>query len=221
MRLTASFFDRPTLKVAKALLGTRLMRRTDRGLVAGWIVEVEAYLWRGDPACHANRGRTPRNAAMFYPPGRLYVYSIHAKYCMNVVTEAEGRGAAVLIRAVEPLYGEEWMRQNRGLDNLGPELTNGPGKLCAAFEIDRRLDGIDLTTHPAVWIEAAHAPLPASRIHRSGRIGIRVATEKPWRFFIDGNRFVSGRASDHRVPRRASLASLPLPPIARGRPPTA
>jgi DNA-3-methyladenine glycosylase len=211
MRLTASFFDRPTLKVAKALLGTRLMRRTDRGLVAGWIVEVEAYLWRGDPACHAHRGRTPRNAAMFYRPGTLYVYSIHAKYCMNVVTEAEGRGAAILIRAVEPLHGEEWMRQNRALEELGPDLTNGPGKLCEAFEIDRRLNGVNLTTDPAIWLESGEQPLPPSRIHCSGRIGIRVATEKLWRFFIDGNRYVSGRASDHRIPRQAILGPVAAP----------
>ncbi len=206
MRLPKEFYQGPTLAVAKALLGKRLVRRFPDGIVSGWIVEVEAYLWRGDKACHANRGMTKRNEMMFGQPGFLYVYAIHAKHCMNVVTEMEGRGAAVLIRAVEPIEGFERMRHLRGVDKHD-QLTNGPGKLCSAFEIDRRLNGVDLTEHPDLWIEEDPNILQGHpwKIHRSGRIGIRMAKEKLWRFFIDGNRFVSGRVSDHRIPRQRSL----------------
>ncbi len=182
------------------------MRRLPQGIVSGWIVEVEAYLWRGDPACHASRGRTNRNRTMFGPPGLLYVYPIHAKYCMNVVTEREGRGAAVLIRAVEPVEGSEIMFANRPVERE-EELTNGPGKMCAAFDIDHRHNGIDLINSDEIWIEdSPHRPSKQTwSIQQSGRIGINVAQEKPWRFFIDGNRFVSGRAMDHRVERKKSL----------------
>jgi len=105
MRLKADFFDASTLTIAKRLLGKRLVRQLPEGLVAGWIVETEAYHWRGDAACHTSRSITKSNRAMFGPPGTLYVYPIHAKYCMNIVTEREGRGAAVLIRAIEPTDG--------------------------------------------------------------------------------------------------------------------
>ncbi len=182
------------------------MRQLPEGLVGGWIVETEAYHWRADPACHANRGVTASNRAMFGPPGTLYVYPIHAKFCMNVVTEREGRGAAVLIRALEPTEGLRILSQYRqGVEPT--QLTNGPGKLCLAMSIDRRLNGIDLTEHSEIWIESSETPpCPNWRINSSGRIGIRVGQDKRWRFFIDGNRFVSGRASDHSQPRRNQLS---------------
>lgn len=206
MRLKNEFYQQPTLKVAKELLGKKLVRRFADVIVSGWIVEVEAYLWRGDEACHANRGRTKRNETMFGRPGLLYVYPIHAKFCMNVVTEVEGRGAAVLIRAVEPIDGIAKMRYFRGNTEL-EQLTNGPGKLCSAFCIDRRFNGIDLVNDDDMWIEEDSKAIsrPQWRVHRSGRIGISRAQEKLWRFFVDGNRFVSGRVADHRVPRIESL----------------
>jgi DNA-3-methyladenine glycosylase len=206
MRLTAEFYQSPTLTVARELLGKRLVRKLPEGIVAGWIVETEAYHWRGDPACHANRGMTASNRAMFGAPGTLYVYPIHAKYCMNVVTEREGRGAAVLIRAIEPTDGFEILCRNRGHVEHA-EWTNGPGKLCMAMSVDRQLNGIDLPTHPEIWIEAPQpSAQPRWSIGRSPRIGISAAQEKLWRFFIDGNRYVSGRATFHTRPRRESLS---------------
>jgi len=204
--LKTEFFEASTLSVAKRLLGKRLVRQLPEGTVAGWVVEVEAYLWRRDPACHANRGMTASNQALFGPPGTLYVYPIHAKYCMNVVTEQEGRGAAVLIRAIEPSDGHEILAKYRsGVEQK--QLTNGPGKLCMAMNIDRRLNGIDLTTHPDIWLESDPNPKKGRwTISRSGRIGISAATEKLWRFFIDGNRFVSGRSKDHSNSPSQSLS---------------
>jgi DNA-3-methyladenine glycosylase len=199
MRLTVEFYRASTLTVARRLLGKRFVRRLPSGIVSGLIVEVEAYLWRGDSACHAAKGMKERNRIMFGTPGLLYVYPIHAKYCMNVVTEKEGRGAAVLIRAIEPDAGIELMRDLRPVEK-DVELTNGPGKLCSSLAIDRHCNGIDLLSHPDVWIEETeHRPsLSTWSIHRSGRIGISAAQEKLWRFFVDGNRYVSGRARDHR-----------------------
>jgi DNA-3-methyladenine glycosylase len=209
MRLSKQFFEAPTLQVAPNLLGKKLVYATPAGIVAGWIVEVEAYLWKGDPACHAARGMTPRNQIMFEDAGRLYVYSIHAKYCMNIVTEIAGRGAAVLIRAVEPCEGIELMANNRGLTTTGRELTSGPGRLCMAFAIDRSLNGVDLVTDRKIWIEEDDELSPSKwRIQRSGRVGINVAQEKPWRFFVDGHRYVSGRAMDHRVKRNWAFAEI-------------
>jgi DNA-3-methyladenine glycosylase len=125
---------------------------------------------------------------------------------MNIVTEREGRGAAVLIRAIEPTEGQDILaryRQGFPID----EWTNGPGKLCMAMSIDRRLNGIDLTNHPELWLESSERrPGTGWSIKRSGRIGISNAQDKPWRFFIDGNRFVSGRAADHSRPAIESLA---------------
>jgi DNA-3-methyladenine glycosylase len=176
-------------------------------LVAGWIVETEAYLWRGDPACHASRGITPSNRAMFGPPGTLYVYPIHAKFCLNVVTEREGRGAAVLIRAIEPTDGLRILSQYR--QGVEPsQLTNGPGKLCLAMAIDRRLNGIDLTENSEIWMESSKASRRQEwKVNASGRIGISAGQDKRWRFFIDGNRYVSGRASDHSQPRIHQLSN--------------
>ncbi len=208
MRLKADFFDASTLTIAKRLLGKRLVRHLPEGLVAGWIVETEAYNWRGDAACHASRGKTASNQAMFGRPGTLYVYPIHAKYCMNIVTEREGRGAAVLIRAIEPTDGISILSQYRQGVEPG-QLTNGPGKLCMAMSIDRRLDGIDLDVSSEIWLEASAQELDRRWTMKcSRRVGISVAQDKLWRFFIDGNRFVSGRAADHSLARRVDeLAS--------------
>lgn len=203
MRLDRSFFEQPTLRLARQLLGLQLLHCTDQGLTAGWIVEVEGYLWRRDAACHAARGMTPGNRAMFGPPGTLYVYCIHACWCMNIVTEIEGRGAAVLIRALQPTLGIETMQQRRGVVP-GPALTNGPGKLCQALAIDRNHNGIDLCNHEHLWLERPAVPA-RFRLRSSSRIGITQGTELPYRYFVDTNRFVSGPARDHSGPRVTHL----------------
>jgi DNA-3-methyladenine glycosylase len=203
MRLDRAFYAQPTLRLAKSLLGKHLVHDSEAGRISGWIVEVEAYLYRNDPACHAARGMTNKNRSMFAQPGTLYVYCIHSCWCMNVVSEIEGRGAAVLIRAIEPIEGIEAMMRHRGIaDRVA--LTSGPGKLCEALGLHRLHDGIDLVAHDSLWIEQPAAS-PRFRMARSTRIGIRQGTELLYRYFVDGNRFVSGRASCHSVPRNRSF----------------
>jgi DNA-3-methyladenine glycosylase len=188
--LSSSFFDRDVVQVARDLLGTQLVRQDADGMTRGMIVEVEAYLHAEDPASHSYRGPTRRNAAMFASPGRAYVYTIHTHHCVNVVAEAAGRGAAVLIRAVEPLAGIDIMRSRRGRDR-DRDLTSGPGKLCQAFAIDRALDSWDLTLGRQLWLEPPTSRVPYP-LASSPRIGIRLAADLPLRFFLAGNRYVSG-----------------------------
>jgi DNA-3-methyladenine glycosylase len=183
MRLTRAFFDRPALEVAPELLGCVLVHEIDGERLEGRIVEVEAYLGDGsDPASHSHRGPTPRNAAMFGPPGHFYVYrsmGIHA--CANLVCGARGIGAAVLLRAVEPLRGVDAMTRRRGGRELR-ELTNGPGKLARAFGIGLEHDGS----------RALSGPLRVERRARGGsepvlagpRVGIREAADLPYRFWL-------------------------------------
>jgi DNA-3-methyladenine glycosylase len=200
-RLARSFYDRPTEQVARELLGKVLLRRVAEAWIGGFIVETEAYLPCGDLASHSARGKTPSNAAMFGRPGTLYVYPIHAKFCMNVVTESTGKGSAVLIRALEPIWGIEQMMQRRGTDRIR-QLTRGPAMLCQALQVDRAQDKTDLVNGPELLIAE-----PAEQVLSSGigqivvgpRIGISSAADLPLRFFLDGNWFVSGRASDHRT----------------------
>lgn len=188
-RLKRSFYDRPTAGVARDLLGTALLRRLAGGWVGGVIVETEAYLPAGDPACHAHRGPTRSNASMFAPPGTLYVYPIHAKYCLNAVTEPAGVGSAVLIRALEPVWGMDLMRLHRGHDDPR-RLASGPAMLCQALQVDRGCDGIDLTRPGPLTI----VPLPNQEemtILRTPRIGLRQGTDALLRFVVAGNPFVS------------------------------
>jgi DNA-3-methyladenine glycosylase len=165
--------------------------------VAGLIVETEAYLARNDLASHSARGRGRSNASMYLPAGYTYVYPIHAKYCFNVVSGAAGSGSAVLIRALEPTEGISWMQQQRGL--LEPRrLTTGPGCLCQSLKIDRRLDGLALFQNAECWIEATEKLNEMSFLMgRSKRIGISKNVDARYRFFVDRNRFVSGRRGDH------------------------
>ena len=149
--LPREFYDRDTVQVARELLGMTLVRQSRAGLTVGRIVEVEAYLAESDAACHAMRGCTPSNRAMFGPPGRAYVYPIHSRYCLNAVTMPRGVATAVLIRAVEPLVGHALMRRRRGTSD-DRQLANGPAKLCEAFDVDRRLDHWDLTSGRRLWI---------------------------------------------------------------------
>ena len=145
--LSRDFYDRDTTLVAQELLGRMLVHREAEGITAGIIVETEAYL-QGDPGCHAARGRTERNAPMFGPPGTIYVYLIYGMHhCLNIVTQPEGIGEAVLIRAVEPVCGQELMAQRRGCQDT-QELTNGPAKLTQAMNINLRHNFGDITANP-------------------------------------------------------------------------
>ncbi len=190
--LPRSFYDRPVIDVARDLLGKRLLRSSQEGRTAGRIVEVEAYQGPFDPASHAYRGQTRRNASMFGPPGHAYVYSIHAKWCVNVVTEPEGQPMAVLLRAVQPLEGLALMERRRGTKVLR-DLTRGPARLCQAYAIDRRLDGWDLTLGRRLWIAETDDAAPAAeQIIATPRIGVTSAKDSRLRFVIAKSRFASG-----------------------------
>jgi DNA-3-methyladenine glycosylase len=192
-----AFFARPTLTVARALLGQRLVRELEGQRLSGLIVETEAYVGPNDSASHASKGRTPRTKVMFGPPGRTYVYLVYGMhYMLNVVTEQEDFPAAVLIRAVAPVEGLEVMQANRRLGHRAnaPNLTNGPGKLCQALGIDQALNNWDITLGQKLWLEPGE-PIPETEIATGPRIGIDYAQLKdrtsPWRFWVKGNRFVS------------------------------
>ena len=199
--LPRAFFDRDVGAVARDLLGCWLIRSTRRGIIVGRIVETEAYLPQQDPACHAARGKTPRNRVMFGPPGRAYVYSIHTRYCLNAVSLPRGVPSAVLIRAVEPLAGLALMAARRGTDRV-LDLARGPGRLCEAFQIDRRLNDHDLTRGTRLWIAASPSPVDGP-IASSPRIGISSAQDLLLRFFLDGCPFVSGPRHWHGRPVRS------------------
>ena len=193
-RLNLAFYRDDTLQVARALLGKRLVRIIDGRRLSGLIVEGEAYIGEADRACHAAHGRTSRNEVMYGPPGRAYVYFIYGMYwCLNIVTEEAGFPAAVLIRALEPLEGLDLMRVRRP-GRPDHELTNGPGKVCAALGLDRRLNGVDLTRSEELFLED-DVPVDPNRIAASPRVGLNgklgPAAVVPWRVYLSGNRFVS------------------------------
>jgi DNA-3-methyladenine glycosylase len=180
-----------TRALARALLGCALVRSTDEGITAGRIVETEAYLSK-DPACHAYRGKSPRNATLFGPPHRAYVYQIYGtSHCFNLSSECDGEGAGVLVRALEPIEGLEIMQARRAT-SVARDRCRGPGRLCRAFAIDRSLDGVDVFAHPRLWLADAGA-FPA-RVRRSPRIGITAAAERKLRFYAAGSPYVSGPA---------------------------
>lgn len=188
-KLNQSFYLQPTLKVARELLGKIIVRQLDGKILAGRIVETEAYVGENDPACHAYGGMTPRNKIMYLPGGHAYVYFTYGMhYCFNVVTEKEGFPAAVLIRAVEPIEGIEIMKKFRNTDDIY-NLTNGPAKFCQAFKIDKSLNGVSLLGDEIFIIDPGIEM--QFKIGRIQRIGISVGTDKKWRFFIQGNPFVS------------------------------
>lgn len=192
-RLRRDFYRRSTLTVARELLGKRLVRVVGSQRLSGLIAEVEAYIGEDDAACHAACGRTPRNEAMYGLPGRAYVYFIYGMHhCLNAVTEEEGFPAAVLIRALESLEGLEVMRCYRP-GKPDSELTNGPAKLCQALAISRDLNGVDLCTSEALFIEEGRM-MDQGEIEASPRIGINadeLARSVLWRFYLRGNEFVS------------------------------
>lgn len=196
--LEREFFSRPCLEVAPDLVGMILVRRDGHGhTLAGRIVEVEAYLGEGqDPASHAHRGRTPRNQSMFGPPGRLYVYRAYGIHlCTNLVCQPEGEGAAVLLRAVEPLSGHETMRAYRGLlrDVADKWIAAGPGRLSQAFAITHADDGRSALRLP-ISIRRPVGEHGVPKIVAVPRIGISKAVGRRYRFCEADSRYLSRAA---------------------------
>lgn len=197
--LGRDFFARETPTVARELLGMWLYSRIGGRLTAGVIIETEAYLPAGDSACHAAKGRTPGNAAMFHRPGLAYVYPIHSRCCFNVVTETEGIAAAVLVRAVVPKLGLPLMQQRRATRRAAGfkpyELCSGPAKLCEALGITRQLNLHDLTTGRMLWLSPASPGEEPVDIHVTPRIGVTSAENLLLRFVWAGHPFASGPRS--------------------------
>jgi DNA-3-methyladenine glycosylase len=213
--LPRGFFDRPVLTVAPALLGCVLSHQTADGLVAAEIVEVEAYRGESDPASHAFRGKTPRNAVMFGEPGHAYVYFTYGMhFCVNLVCQRPGRASAVLVRAGRVVDGGQLAAVRRGAAAVRRgaaaerELARGPARLCQALAIGRAENGADVCD-PAgplqVLAPAGFAGLPAGAISSGPRVGVRLGAEAPWRFWLTGERAVS--AYRPHVPKRRSAAS--------------
>jgi DNA-3-methyladenine glycosylase len=184
--LPRSFYARPTIEVARGLLGQVLVH----GRTAGIIVETEAYLGGDDLASHSARGITDRTRVIFGPPGHAYVYFIYGMYeCLNLVAERDGRAGCVLIRALQPLDGIDLMRRRRPAARKPEQLANGPGKLTLAMAITRRQNGVDVTRgHLVVRAPRARAEF---EIAVTRRIGITQCADLPLRFLIAGNAFVS------------------------------
>jgi len=203
--LKAEFFNRDPRQVARALLGNLLIRQTPGGILAGRIVETEAYLGQGDTAAHAAAGKTARNSVLFGPPGHAYVYFIYGNhYCLNVSCLPDGIPGCVLLRALEPVAGIEHMAKARGIElakeievrriSSLKDISSGPGRLSEAFGINRERDN-------GKSLVSAHSDLRfvddgyrARRVTVTPRIGIVKSAERPLRYLIAGNPFVSGRS---------------------------
>ena len=178
-----------TVELARYLIGKIVVRETPDGVLSGRIVETEAYPV-GDAAGHAYRGETARNHALFLRPGHAYVYLAYGvSWMLNVSSEAVGVGAGVLIRALAPLEGIATMQRNRRIENVR-DLARGPGRLAAACNIDRSLDGIDLCRKGPLWL--ARGPGDAIEVGTSTRIGLSKEGDRLLRFYARGDRFVSG-----------------------------
>ena len=178
-----------TAELARYLIGKIVVRTTPHGILSGRIVETEAYPV-GDAAGHAYRGETPRNRALFLRRGHAYVYLAYGvSWMLNVSSEAAGVGAGVLIRALAPLEGVAAMQRNRGIENLR-DLTRGPGRLAAALDIDRRLDGVDLCRKGPLWL--ARDSFDTPDVGTSTRIGLTREADRLLRFYLIGDPFVSG-----------------------------
>lgn len=194
-KLTAVFFWKPTLEVARGLLGKYLVVKHGREILSGKIVETEAYIGESDLACHASKGRTPRTETLYREAGTIYVYLIYGMYhCVNIVTEKKGFPSAVLIRAVEPTEGIECMKKNRKTTALHA-IASGPGKACEAFDITKTMNG-EAVEGPHLWIEDRGESIHARDIAAVPRVGVAYAgscARYPWRFYIKDNDFVSRR----------------------------
>jgi DNA-3-methyladenine glycosylase len=197
--LPRAFFEDSPERVAPRLLGKLLVHRTAGGLLAGRIVEAEAYLGPHntppDPAAHAHRGPTPRNQVLFGPPGHAYVYTIYGRYfCMNISCESEGRAGCVLLRALEPVAGLEQMAANRSLAAGAParQLTSGPSRLCQALGLTRMGHNGACVTSAASPLQVRDDGCAAPEVRVTPRIGIKHAVDWPLRFAVVGNPCVSG-----------------------------
>jgi DNA-3-methyladenine glycosylase len=192
--LPRSVYARPTLDVARELIGTRLVHEIDGVRTSGVIVETEAYIGEDDQACHAAAGRTTRTTLMYGPAGLAYVYlNYGVHFLLNAVTDAEGHPAAVLIRALAPDAGLDVMRERRGASASrrgDADLCRGPGNLTRALGVTLHENGADLCGASALWIEAG--PGPPGPLVWGPRIGIRVGVETPWRCSVAGHPAVSG-----------------------------
>lgn len=195
--LRKDFYAGTTEDVARRLLGKYLCRRTEAGLYAGKIVETEAYVGKEDLACHSAKGRTKRTESMFGPAGHAYVYLVYGMYnCLNIVTQRKNEPEAVLIRALEPaiLASQKIAAGQKTRESKkAAGILDGPGKLCREFKINRTIDGILLSRQNGLWIEEGD-DIPEEDIIAAPRIGVSYAGEwkdKPLRFYIKGNRFVS------------------------------
>jgi DNA-3-methyladenine glycosylase len=212
-RLTRDFYARATLRVARELIGMDLVHADGKTRRIGRIVETEAYCGPSDLAAHSARGRTARTRVMFGPPGYAYIYLIYGVWnCLNVVTAAEGKPHAVLLRALAPVH------------NVA-DPTWGPGLLCRAMRIDRRLNAVDLCGD-TLWLERPAAATPLARIARAARIGVDYAGHwalRPWRFFDRDSPYVSTVTASARrgavtaFPRGGSRSQFPAPPSAKKR----
>jgi DNA-3-methyladenine glycosylase len=200
--LPRKFYNRPTLTVARELIGARLVRILDGVKLVGIITETEGYIGEEDQACHARAGRTPRTLPMYGPPGHAYVYFTYGHHWMlNAITEQEEFPAAVLIRAIWPVEGAEVMSARReGRD------TFGPGKLCQALGIGKGENNADLTaTSQSLWIEAG-VNVPDSAVTISPRVGLYSVPEpwksKPWRFLVKDMAVIASRSLAKQSPRK-------------------
>jgi DNA-3-methyladenine glycosylase len=195
--LPREFYDRDPRRVSRELLGKVLVRKEGRHIRSARIVEVEAYLGENDPASHSFAGRTLRNAVLFGPPGHAYVYFIYGNhYCLNVSCLPDGVAGGILFRAVEPLAGVEQMARSRNVSVNSArdlrKLTSGPGRLAEAFGITRERDNDKDLTSARSDLFIADEGYRVSRILTTPRIGITKAAERPLRYLIEGNEFVSG-----------------------------
>ena len=198
--LTPEFFDADPRKVARALLGKLVVRKTRNGVLAGRVVETEAYLGQGDAAAHATAGKTPRNAVLFGPPGHAYVYFIYGNYyCFNVSCLPDGVPGGILFRALEPVAGIEKMAEARGVtitrESDLTKISSGPGRLCEAFGITRERDNGKSLFSENSDLQLAEDSCRTPRITVTRRIGITKSADEPLRYVIAGNRFVSGPKS--------------------------
>ena len=203
--LPRDFFDRPVEEVAPELLGHVFAHRTAEGEVGMRLTEVEAYAGMVDPASHAYRGRTPRNAVMFGPPGHAYVYFTYGMhFCVNLVCREEGNASAVLLRAGAVVHGAELARARRPRSSVR-DLARGPARLCQALEIDRRFDGADVCAPESPLRILAGDPVEPALIRSGPRTGVNGGKDTPWRFWIDGEPSVSPYRP--HVPRRRTTAT--------------
>jgi len=201
--LPRDFFARPAVEVGPAVLGRVLEHETADGLVAVALTEVEAYMGVEDPASHAWRGRTARNAVMFGPPGHAYVYFTYGMhFCVNLVCLLEGSASAVLLRAGRVIAGEDLARARRERATPMParDLARGPARLCQALGIDRGLDGADACDPASPLRIRAASAAPVATVRSGPRVGISRAVEAPWRYWLDGDPTVSPFRP--HVPRR-------------------